>query len=162
MCVSLVILVVAVGGLLAVVFSALRLSQSNESTRAADQAVRAILEGLNTLPFEEAYAAFNSDNADDPPSKAAFQALLRVNDPVLADQKGRAATARVLLPAEMREDLVDPAFGLPRDLDGDGGLDSLDHSGDYRLLPLRVRLEWNAASGSQVLEVATLLRDVDG
>lgn len=45
-------------------------------------------------------------------------------------------------PAVLREDVVDPAFGLPQDLNGDGLLDGEDHAGDYLLLPVVARFRW--------------------
>ena len=166
-CISLAILVVAMGGLLATVFSALRLSQANESTRAANQAVRGILERMNAVPFDELYATCNSDPADDPVPKSTI--CLEPSNPLLHDAQGNPAHSEIRFPTapgagglELREDAVDPALGMPRDLNGDGNIDALDHSGDYLVLPVSVRLEWVGPSGAQALEISTLLRDSSG
>ena len=50
-------------------------------------------------------------------------------------------------------------MGMPRDLDGDGVIDALDHSGDYRLLPVLVRVAWRGSSGPAKLEFRTMLAD---
>ncbi len=58
---------------------------------------------------------------------------------------------------ELREDLDLPELGMPRDLNGDGIVDSADHSADYRLLPVLLRLEWRGQSGHRQSEVRTIL-----
>jgi hypothetical protein len=60
-------------------------------------------------------------------------------------------------PGVLREDLELPALGLPQDLNGDGNLDGLDHSSDYVLLPVQVRVRWNGSAGPGLLEFETLL-----
>jgi hypothetical protein len=57
----------------------------------------------------------------------------------------------------LAENEVDPALGLTRDLNGDGAIDALDHSGDYRLLPVRVRVAWSGATGDRQIELEALL-----
>src|SRR4029077_3113943 len=59
--------------------------------------------------------------------------------------------------AQLREDVVDARFGMPRDPDGDGDVDSIDHSGNYRILPVRVRLRWKGMNGVRVLELESIL-----
>jgi prepilin-type N-terminal cleavage/methylation domain-containing protein len=61
----------------------------------------------------------------------------------------------------LREDTNAPRYGLPWDLNGDGAIDANDHSGDYRQLPIVVRMRWKKA-GQQANEivVATWLRGI--
>ena len=61
-------------------------------------------------------------------------------------------------PTSLREDLQAPEFGLPRDLDGDTIEDSEDHSGDYQMLPVVIRVQWRGGSGNRIIEVSTVLR----
>jgi type II secretory pathway pseudopilin PulG len=60
---------------------------------------------------------------------------------------------------ELREDYQDEGLGLPRDLNGDSILDSLDHSKDYILLPILIRVKWEGENGPRVFEVYTMLSD---
>ena len=163
-CVSLLILVVALGALLGSVFSAMKLAEVNESTASASQAVRGILETMSALPLEQVYAAYNSDPQDDPDKNQNYLEGLEIPAELLSPQGGTASVAEISFPTlagvngtELREDLVDPELGMPRDLNGDGEIDALDHSQDYQLLPVAVKLEWNGPAGPQVLEVCTLL-----
>ena len=58
---------------------------------------------------------------------------------------------------ELREDYVDAELGMPADLDGVPGIDDDDHSGDYRILPVRVQVQWSGVSGTRTLAVETVL-----
>jgi len=60
---------------------------------------------------------------------------------------------------ELREDLVDASLGMPRDLDGDNVIDDENHALDYLVLPVRVELEWQSASGLRRFSVTTQLTD---
>ncbi len=161
--ISLLILVLAMGALLGTVFSALRLSQTTEDTAAANQATRGIVESLATVPFEQVFAAFNADPDDDPDPGRDYRASVRVPAHFDANE-GEVAAASIDFPVieglnglELREDLVDPALGMPCDLNGDGEIDGLDHSGDYRILPVSVRLEWHGPGGRQRFSFSTVL-----
>jgi hypothetical protein len=61
----------------------------------------------------------------------------------------------------LREDTNAPRYGLPWDLNGDGAIDANDHSGDYRQLPVVVRMRWKKA-GQQPTEIVvpTWLRGI--
>lgn len=62
-------------------------------------------------------------------------------------------------PAVLREDLANPALGLPADLNGDGTVDGDARDADYAVLPLRVILRWTPpGEASRELRIATWLR----
>ena len=48
---------------------------------------------------------------------------------------------------------------MPRDLSGDSIIDDLDHSQDFIILPLTVRLEWRGSFGPRTYEIQTMLAD---
>jgi hypothetical protein len=58
---------------------------------------------------------------------------------------------------QVREDLQEPALGMPRDLNGDGIPDALDHSADMQILPVLVRLRWRGPTGISRMEFRTLV-----
>ena len=60
----------------------------------------------------------------------------------------------------LREDVLDPDFGTPRDLNGDGVVNGADHSLDYRMLPVRVWVEWTGEGGERELEFVAMLTDL--
>ena len=57
----------------------------------------------------------------------------------------------------LAEDAVDADLGMPRDLNGDRDVDALNHSLDYRVLPVRVHLEWTGSGGRQTLDLVTTI-----
>jgi len=57
----------------------------------------------------------------------------------------------------LREDIEDPLLGLPRDLNGDGIIDSENHAKDFVVLPVRVRVRWRGVTGIRTVEVCSLL-----
>ncbi len=55
----------------------------------------------------------------------------------------------------------DAELGMPRDLNGDSIIDDLDHSKDYIILPVRVRVEWQGNHGVRSLELFSMLVDFE-
>ena len=58
---------------------------------------------------------------------------------------------------QLREDVADAQLGTPMDLNGDGAIDGADHSGDYVLLPVRIRVRWRGVTGLRTFDVCTVL-----
>ena len=54
-------------------------------------------------------------------------------------------------------DLVDPALGMPSDLNGDGVISAGTLGGGYLMLPVRVRVTWRGVGGSRELQLVSLL-----
>lgn len=163
------LLLVAVSGLAGSVLAVVELGRANDEAALADAAARDTAEELANVPFAQIFARFNAEPADDPDGigtapGAAFD--VRGLTPRAGDADGRVG--RIVFPVDpadpgiLREDVVDEDLGMPRDLNGDAGFssavfDALDHSGDYRLLPVTVRVEWTGVSGDQFLEIHQLL-----
>lgn len=58
---------------------------------------------------------------------------------------------------ELREDTVDPNLGMPRDLNGDGVIDGLNHASDYVILPVRIEVKWSESGADRThSEILTL------
>lgn len=58
----------------------------------------------------------------------------------------------------LREDLARPELGLPRDLDGDGAIDSTPKNATYQLLPVMIELRWKSPVGDRSMRVAVMLQ----
>jgi hypothetical protein len=70
-----------------------------------------------------------------------------------------ASRAGVGTPLTLRESQIAPRYGLPADLNGDGVIDSNSREGDYRALPIVVRMRWARPNGSvEELIMPTWLR----
>ena len=58
---------------------------------------------------------------------------------------------------QLREDIVNEALGMPRDLNGDG-IDALDHApSDYLALPTTILVRWVGANGNCELRLDLVL-----
>ena len=60
----------------------------------------------------------------------------------------------------LREDFENEDLGMPRDLNGDSVLDAEDHSEDYILLPVLIRIEWAGGNGDRSYELHTMITDM--
>jgi type II secretory pathway pseudopilin PulG len=58
---------------------------------------------------------------------------------------------------ETATDPIAQTFGLPRDLNGDGDACDCAVLSGYRLLPVRIQLEWSGAGGKSHFEVRSVL-----
>lgn len=142
------VLAVALSGLLSVMVSANTLRKVNRETALANAAARDLIETAQAQTF--------GDVLQDYIANSTFVVEgLRV-------QKGDpdGSVGEVMFPMannELREDIVDPALGMPRDLNGDGVIDSVDHSLDYVILPMRIRFQWRSVTGDRTLDIETLM-----
>lgn len=160
---STAVLVVAVLATLGSITASALLVESTRETTGATLGAQAMVEALRSVPLEEVFASFNDTPLDDPggPGTAPGGGFVVGRlAPCAGDPDG--LPGRIVLPVgarpdELREDHVDPGLGMPRDLNGDGTIDGAPHESDYRVLPVRVRVEWAGAGGARVVEVETVL-----
>ena len=116
---------------------------------------------MRAQPFDQVYALYNADPADDPlgPGTAPGAGFAV---PGLSAVPGDAdgLVGLVVFPevgGELREDSADADLGMPRDLDLDGAVDDVDHSGNYGVLPVLVRVEWRGKGPARRLDLFTTL-----
>ena len=160
---SMIVLLVAVGGMLGSFSSFAMLGEASRQKTVALLAAQQMLEQMQLADFSEVYVRFNGTNADDPalglspgPNFDVFGLSPQLDDP-------DGLPGRVVFPSaagvlgSLREDLAEADFGLPRDLNGDGNLDANNHAGDYQILPIRIVIEWGGSSPNS-LELQTALR----
>ena len=145
-----VILVVAAGGLISTVISTSRLARTTEESSDAYEAARTITETIYATAPNEVFADFTA---------APNFAVPGLNVQT-ADADG--FVGQIIFPTiggQLREDSTDASLGMPRDLNGDGAIDALDHSGDYAILPLTLRMQWRGVFGDQTADLSLLLED---
>ncbi|NOT30639.1 MAG: type II secretion system protein [Planctomycetes bacterium] len=167
------IILVAASLMLGTLTTAARQRTVNGDNARAAEAVRSILETLRNEDFRQMVALFDQEPFNDPlgPGTAPGNSFdvpgLR---PLEGDLDGRvgeillplfdAAPAGALVPEwQLREDIEDAALGLPQDLNGDGAVDSLDHSGDNRILPVVAVVRWQGQFGPRTLRMFTLFTE---
>jgi hypothetical protein len=156
------VLTVGACGLVAVIVNAMSLSATNRETTQAANAAKQVLEHLRGTPSDEVFAAFNCDASDDPEGEGTAPGDNFVMRGSGNPDGSGVMVAEVHFPVDvntgaLREDVNDPLLGMPRDLNGDGAIDALDHSGDYVVLPVKVRIRWSGVTGLRTFELCTVL-----
>lgn len=147
----LVFAVMSVAGMIyaQTVASSRRLDPIAYETMVAAEAARVAVEQMRARPVVELYTLYDADPSNDPGGPGtAPGATFAV--PGLATVADGTPVGRIELPVvdgRLAEDFVDDMLGMPRDLDGDGAIDALDHRDDWVVLPVRVRLVWAPRGG---------------
>lgn len=160
--ISLVVLSVAIGGLVAASISSYQLSRANQERSAAHTAAREMVEQLRSEDPVEVFALYNDDPDDDPdgPGTAPGSGF-RVAGLTALDDDADGLVGEVYFPVDaggvLREDTVNGALDTPRDLNLDGVVDSDARDGDYQILPVGVRLQWRGPKAEGRYEVHLLL-----
>ena len=163
---GLFLLVLVVAAVLHALADSLRTLRAQREADRATEAARAQLEVLRARPLAQVWALYNDDPYDDPGGAASapgarFEvAGLR---PVGASAVGRIEFPDQASPhggLELREDRPAPGLGTPLDLNLDGELDAASHGADYRILPVRVVVEWEGAAGRQSYDLFTVLGEL--
>ena len=160
--VSTVILLTVVVGFCYGLASSTSLGRATREQGIAREAARAQLEELRGTEFSEVLARYDAAVDDDPPGGASPGANFDVRGlaPRPDDPDGHVGEIQFPLDenGELREDLDLTRLGMPHDLTGDGELDDEDHSLDYRVLPVLVRVQWRGSSGDAAFEIVTILK----
>lgn len=162
--VILVMAVISVAGAIyaQTVASSRRLDPISAETGIAAEAARVAIEALRAQPVEQVLALYDADPSNDPGGPGtAPGATFAVEG--LAPGPGGGPVGRIDFPlvgTRLAEDGVDEMLGMPRDLNGDGAVDALDHREDWVLLPVRVHLQWSprgGVGGTRGFEIYTML-----
>ncbi|MEW6071148.1 MAG: hypothetical protein AB1726_00955 [Planctomycetota bacterium] len=140
------------------------LGATSQESALATEAARMVIERMQGTPFAEVHARFDADPANDPGGGAtAPGSLIAIPGLDLRRDDADGAAGEIVFPTEdgfdPREDVPDDELGMPRDLNLDGAIDSLDHAGDYRILPILVRIEWRGTTGDRSISFKTILAE---
>jgi len=128
----------------------------------AASAMRSKLEELRNHPFHEVFQRYNDDPSDDPDGPGTAPGAHFAVEGLTPPAAVNAFCGTIVFPAidgKLREDVVDPMLGMPRDLNADGDVDALDHTSDNVLLPIRIRVDWiarNTKGAARHLEIYTM------
>ena len=146
------VMAVAMLGLSRSMVSSVRVTAGNRETSLALEAAQEAVERLQAAAFADVFALYNADPKDDPDGEVGPGASFAVEGLSPQDDDADGAVGEFVFPTasngsgELRENAVNIALGMPRDLDGDGKIDMEDHAGDYQVLPVLVRVAWRTTS----------------
>jgi type II secretory pathway pseudopilin PulG len=124
--------------------SSKKLDPMATETTIAASAARTMIERMKNNPFEHVFPLYNRVPSDDPGGVGTGPGA-EFDVPGLTPITPGAKCGTIIFPGDrpnLREDVEDAMLGMPRDLNADGVIDNLDHSGDCMLIPVRVRVEW--------------------
>jgi type II secretory pathway component PulJ len=159
------LLAIAACGMAAVMVNSMVLTKANKENATAREAARQILEQIEDIPAREVFAVFGGGPmpAEEETATQEETATETLPPPPSSEilESGNL-TARIVFPTGgtkgvLREDIKDPSLGMPRDLNGDGVIDSENHATDYRILPVKVEVTWNGVNGESTYEMCTVL-----
>jgi prepilin-type N-terminal cleavage/methylation domain-containing protein len=156
------VLAIGICGLAVTLVYSMTLAETNRESAEARIAAKEVMERVRAVPVEDIFATFNGVTDDDPESDQEVPGGTFVVTRSPLEDLCESYTAQIEFPTGeyagyLREDIEDPLLGMPRDLNGDGTIDSEDHSDDYQILPLRVRVLWRGKTGPRSFEVCTVL-----
>ncbi len=135
---------VALLGLLLTITASLTLNQVNrEETLALNAARNKVSEMQDAADFSTVYATYSVS----PNNTFNIAGLDNASGSILFPQEGGV----------LKEDIGDPTLGMPRDLNGDTLVDGADRSGDYTVLPVRIRIQWTGIKGDRSIDFQALL-----
>ena len=187
--ITMAILVVASGILARTLAGTSGMRTVNRENSLSIEGGRQVLEQMRDQEYRDLFVLYNADPQDDPMGVgtapgatfaiAGLEAL-----PAAGGQHGEIEMPAMLVevPVEggggqqmmmgegesepetkwvwqLREDFVDDELGMPRDLNGDNVIDSKDHSEDYIILPVRVRMSWEGLGGTRTTQLHTMFTE---
>ncbi len=164
--VSMAMGVMGIGALAAasLLVSSITLESGNRGNLAAVSSVRNVVETVESTPFEEIFKRFNTDPADDPLGAGTAEGnefyfvfgksskLERVLSPT--GNAGTVFRVQIRFPTDafgrLAEGTAPLTTGMPTDLNNDGFvMVGADTAGDYKVLPMRIRVSWQGPSGTE-------------
>jgi prepilin-type N-terminal cleavage/methylation domain-containing protein len=170
--VALPIVLVALGMFLQMLTAGLGVRNSSSETWAASCAAQDVLERMRNTEFRDLFQQFNADPMDDIAGPGtAHGHLFAAVGLKAAKPDENEFVGEVVLPFvnagtnvapmwQVREDHVNADLGLPRDLNSDNLVDSLNHVADFSVLPILIRVRWQGRWGPRTFTLSTVLSEV--
>lgn len=160
--VSIAVLVLGVLGMVASVTAGDRLILENRQTRQAYVAAQTMFAQLQSEPIDTVFQRYNSSSSDDPTGQGRAPGASFTARGLLSDSSTCVeGTGSIRFPtrdgATLREDIDDPALGMPRDLDGDGVISHTALSKTPLVLPVLVTIRWATSHGEREVQVRKFL-----
>lgn len=125
---------------------------------ARQQMERLYGEAAGAESFAQMFARYNETGSDDPGGAGTGPGpsfpVTGLSLPTGASFAGRIEFPTLDgAPETLREDLADSNFGTPMDLNGDGVVDGNSRSGDYKILPVRIRVTWRSGQANRTVSL---------
>jgi prepilin-type N-terminal cleavage/methylation domain-containing protein len=145
------------------IITSMKATGVNKESALASDGIAEMVERLQGVgQFQQVFALYNANPNDDPgmPGTAPGNHFAIKGLQVPDDEPPGGSVGEIVFPTignQLREDVVNPDLGMPRDLNGDGIIDSADHAGDYKVLPVLIRVHWKGLGAKRSMVVRTIL-----
>jgi type II secretory pathway pseudopilin PulG len=158
------VVVMALLGIMSAMVSASRMDETTAEQVRALNACKSVIETMKQTTFTEIWSRFNSNGADDPggagtaPGPNFAVAGLRAQN---GDADGMPG--QIVFPesatGNLSETAIDARMGMAvaKDLNGDGDALDTNVNTTYRILPVRIVVDWAGARGPYHMEITTFL-----
>jgi len=158
--ISLTVLTAAVYLLSSTITATMAHSSKRKERTIAMESIMNVLEDMRSVPFRDLSVLYNDVDSDDPGGSGSAPGH-RFSVPELDYVLGGVTTlaGTITLPTIaglIREDVVLPELGMPRDLNGDFVADASNHTGDYMILPVTVKVEWPGSAGLNEMKITSM------
>ncbi|MCP5023546.1 MAG: prepilin-type N-terminal cleavage/methylation domain-containing protein [bacterium] len=169
--VALPIVLVALGMFLQMLTAGIGVRATSGETWAVSCAAQDVLERMRNTPFRELFRQYNADPMDDVGGAATGPGnVFAVGNMEPIDSDDDGFVGEVILPFanvgtqlapiwHVREDHANEELGTPRDLNADSLVDAFDHSNNYSILPVLVRVRWQGRWGPRTFTLSTVLSE---
>jgi hypothetical protein len=148
--IAMAVITIAILGLLSALTSNINLTDSNRELALAINAARSMTETLQDYPtYSQIFSAYSGTNASFDVSELS---------PITGAPNGKPG--QIVFPGSggmLLENVTDSNLGMPRSLNGDAVIDGNNHAGDYTILPVTIRIEWQTKTGARKYEIHTIL-----
>lgn len=150
------IVAIAMLALMSTLFQTSRLQATIREQTLAYNGARLKIEELRNIPFSTIYNLYKQGTTLNTFTVSGLNVASGTSVGQISfpeDSSGSGST-------NLREYVVDSALGMPRDLNGDGIIDTLSHSNDYILLPVKVVITWKGIGGTPTsITLGTLIAE---
>ena len=164
LCVSITVMAIALCAAASTVVTTGALNQKSHETVVARRAAEDMIEVLRNTPFDKVFPTYDADKSDDPAGVGtAPGSTFAVTGLTPIPGAPGGVAGQIFFPSAgpgLFENVVDASLGMPRDLNADKAVDALNHAGDNRVLPVRVRVRWQSRNGPRTVELSTLLSEI--
>ena len=152
--IAFVVLVVGLLSFSRMIVSSIDATEDSHESTVAKEAARGMLETLQSQDFKQAFALFNDDPTDDPGGVGTAPGKhFAVPGLSAVDGDADGFVGEISFPVRegdegnLLESVNIPELGMPRDLNGDGNQDDLNHALDYLILPVQIEIVWRGPTG---------------
>jgi type II secretory pathway pseudopilin PulG len=132
--VAITVLIIAICATASTVVTTSALNQSSHETAVARKAAESMIETLRNAPFQQVFALYNADPADDPGgANTAPGPRFAVAGLTVAPGAPGGVAGEILFPSAgpgLFENVDDPTLGMPRDLNADTMVNAMDRAAD--------------------------------